>query len=65
MEKLNKLKGRIRELGETYRTIGDKIGIGANTLSNKINGYSAFNVDEAVKLCNVLNIDYSEIPIFF
>lgn len=65
MTQLNKLKGRIREKGETYRSISEKIGMGASTLNNKLNGYSAFNVDEAIKICNALNIEYVEIPIFF
>lgn len=63
--KLNKLKGKIRENGESYRSIGEKIGMGVNTLNNKLNGYSPFNVEEAIALCDVLNIEYNEIPIFF
>lgn len=62
---LNKLKGKITEQGESYRSIAVKTGISLNTLSNKINGYSLFDIIEAAKLCNALKIPPEEIPIFF
>ncbi len=62
---LKKLKGLMREKGETYRSLSKKTGIPLNTLSNKINGYSLFDICESVSMCSVLDIDLRDIPIFF
>lgn len=62
---LNRLKGKIKEEGETYRTVSAKTGIPLNSLSNKINGYSLFDISEAADLCNALKIPPEEIPYFF
>ena len=62
---LNKLKGRITERRETYRTLSQKTGIPLNTLSNKINGHVLFDIVEASKVCSVLDISPREIPVFF
>lgn len=62
---LNKLKGRITESKETYRSLSEKTGIPLNTLSNKINGHSLFDIVEASKVCAVLGISPKDIPIFF
>ena len=48
---LMKLKGRITETGETYRSLSKKTGIPLNTLSNKINGHSLFDIVEVYKFC--------------
>ena len=62
---LKKIKGRITEMGETYRSISEKTGIPLNSLSNKINGKSLFDILEVSKICAVLDIPANEIPIFF
>lgn len=62
---LNKIKGRITEKGESYRSVSQKTGISLNSLSNKINGYSLFDLNEAAKLCAILDITQDEIAIFF
>lgn len=62
---LYKIKGRIKEKGETYRTLSRKTGIKLNTLSDKINGYSLFDIVEAGNICIVLSIPPEQIPIFF
>lgn len=62
---LNYLKGKMREKGETYRSMSAKIGIPLNTLNNKLNGYSTFDVKEAVLVCSILDIQYNEMPKFF
>ena len=62
---LNKLRGCIREKGETYRSLSRKTGIPLNTLSNKINGHSLFDIVEVSKVCNALDIAPENIPVFF
>lgn len=62
---LNYLKGKITERGETYRSLSKKTNIPLNSLSNKINGHSAFDIVQVSRLCAELDIDPREIPKFF
>ena len=62
---LNKLKGRITEQGSSYRKLSSETGISLNTLCNKINGHSLFNIVEVSQICAALDIPPEEIPIFF
>ena len=62
---LKKLKGKMVEQGETYRSMSAKTGIPLNTLNNKLNGYSLFDIVEALLVCEILEIDVKDIPIFF
>jgi len=62
---LNKLKGKMREKGETYRSMSKKTGIPLNTLNNKLNGYSTFDIAEAVLVCSILDIELREVDSFF
>ncbi len=62
---LNKLKGKMREQGETYRTMSQKTGIPLNTLNNKLNGYSLFDITEVLSICSILEIPPDKIPYFF
>lgn len=40
----------------TQRELAHAMSISTNALSRKINGASAFTVDEALKICNILSI---------
>jgi lambda repressor-like predicted transcriptional regulator len=62
---LNTLKGRIREMGMTYRSLSAEIGIGTNTLCDKINGYQGFTIPEAEQISKILDIAPNEIARFF
>lgn len=62
---LTYLKGRITEQKKTYRSVSENTGIPLNSLSNKLNGYSLFDILEMDALCQELNIIPSEIPKFF
>ena len=62
---LNKLKGKFRELGLSYRKISDDTGIPLNRLNDKLNGYSQVGLDEALLLCEEAKISFDEIPIYF
>lgn len=52
----NRLKGKIIEAGLTQEALAAQLRMSKNTLSNKINGKSPFNMDEAVQICSILNI---------
>lgn len=62
---LTALKGRIREMGTTYREIAEEMGIGVNTLSDKINGYYAFSCPEMDEIASILDINPKDIAYFF
>ena len=62
---LNGLKGRIREKGTSYRRLAEELGIGVNTLSDKINGFYPFNVSEAEALAALLDIAPGDVVCFF
>lgn len=63
--KMWELKRKMKEESVTYVQLAEEIGIGANTLSDKLNGKSTFNIDEVQKIIEVLNIDPKEIPKYF
>ncbi|MDR1585643.1 MAG: helix-turn-helix transcriptional regulator [Prevotellaceae bacterium] len=55
----NKLNGKIAENGLTQKSLAHIIGISKNSLCSKINGKSAFNVNEIEDICDALNISSS------
>lgn len=61
----SKLRGRIKEICGTQDAFADKIGIGRVSLSQRLNNALEFSQDEMFKSCDVLNIDKSDIPIYF
>ena len=64
-DELNALKGRIREMGMTYRSMAAEMNMGVNTLSNKINGFQAFTMAEAGQICELLDITPADMARFF
>lgn len=62
---LNSLKGKIREMNESYRSLSVKTKISVNALSNKLNGYSVFDIHEVSVLITELNIEPKEIVKYF
>lgn len=62
---LNALKGKIREMGKSYRVLAEEIGIGLNTLSDKINGYQSFSADEMEQIAIALEINPRDIAHYF
>lgn len=56
----NLLRGAIAEAGHTQATAAKAAGISITSFNAKINGHRAFSVDEAAKLCDVLQITEPE-----
>lgn len=52
----NRLRGKIVEAGFSQQSLAARLGMSKNTLSNKINGKTPFNLDEAKKICCILGI---------
>lgn len=59
------LKGRIREKGTSYRELARDIGIGAATLSLKINGFYPMTAVEMEQIATILDINPEDIAKFF
>lgn len=55
-----KLKGVIREKGESYKSCAEAIGISLTTFANKINDKSAFTIPEIHKLSGFLHLSREE-----
>lgn len=53
---LKKLHGKIGESGIKKKEIAKRLGITPQALNNKLDGDSKFSVDEARKLCQILQI---------
>lgn len=62
---LKALKGKIRERGTSYRKIAEELGIGVNTLSDKINGFYAISGPEMEQIATILDIDPKDVAHFF
>jgi transcriptional regulator with XRE-family HTH domain len=56
----NKLLGKIAEAGKSQRLLAQEVGMSVNTLNSKINGKGSFDIEQVVKICNVLNITESD-----
>ena len=65
MSALCKLKGKMREKDVTYRSMCKKLNMSLTSFNNKMNGVGTFNISEALTICNILDIEYEYIPIFF
>lgn len=57
---LQKLKGLIREKGESYKSCAEAIGMSITSFANKMNGKSAFTVPEIHKLSDFLQLSRDE-----
>lgn len=62
---LSKIKGKMREMGLSYRSVCAETGIRLRRLNDILNGYCQVYLDEAISLCKLLHIEYRDIPIFF
>lgn len=62
---LNKVKGKMRELGITFRSLAKITGLSLNTVNDKLNGHSLCDVNQAVLICSVLGIELDEIRYYF
>ena len=61
----NKLKGRMTEKGETQDSLSKKTGISVTALWAKFQNKSQFKQNEIAAICDLLDIDGSEIALYF
>lgn len=65
MPKLNALKGKLVEKNKRYSECANQLGISVTTFSDKMNGKSKFNVEEANALANFIGLsDEEKVNIF-
>ena len=60
-----RLKGRIVEKGYTLSSFAEVLGLSRASLRNKMSGASSFRVSEVKKMCDLLDIEYSEVGNYF
>lgn len=61
----DKLKGRIKEILGTQSKLAEHLNLDEATISNKLNSYSYFTQKEIIKICAILKIEHTEIPLYF
>lgn len=61
----SKLVGRIREKGESQRSIAAAAGMDKSTFNLKVNNRSEFTQSEIIHICNKLLIPHEFIPRYF
>ena len=59
------LRGKIREVCGREGKFGKKMGWSQATLSAKLNGKVDFKQSEIIHACNILDISYSFVPVYF
>ena len=62
---INKLKGKIVEMGYNVETLAEKIGIDRSSLYRKLNNSEKITIGEARKLKEVLNLTEDEATSIF
>lgn len=59
------LKGLLREKQMTYQIFGKKMGVGTNTLCNKLNGNTPLNTREITRMMEILEIEHEHMVRYF
>ena len=62
---LTELKKLMKKKNYSYRKFAKRLSMSTDALSNKLNGYSYFNLEEADKIVHILGIDKNDISIYF
>lgn len=65
MVNTNKIKGRMREMEITQKEVAKYLGIQQSTVNQKINNFRCFSLEEAEKMCILLNITPDEFASYF
>lgn len=62
---LSMLRGKIREKCKTETAFGLGMGWSLPTISAKLNGKKDFKQSEIIRACDLLDIPYQFIPVYF
>lgn len=61
----SKLLGRMKERGYTQKTLTAEVGVSESHMSQKLKGAYAFKQTEIQRISSILEIDASEIGMYF
>lgn len=61
----NLLKGKVAERGYSIRKLARELGRSADYVSQRMRNSGEFKVSEAIKLCEMLGIELSEMHKYF
>lgn len=61
----SKIKGRMREKEITQAQAAAYLGMAQSTFNQKVNNIRVMNLDEAEKLCEILEVDSGEFGKYF
>jgi transcriptional regulator with XRE-family HTH domain len=61
----SKLLGKIKEKGYIQSDIAKKVGIGKTTFNEVLSGKTFLRQPTIIKICDVLEIAYKDIPLYF
>lgn len=65
MLNVNKVRGRLAELGLTQKDVAKTLGVAASTASQKLNRVRPLYLDEAEKLAVLLQLEDSQFGEYF
>lgn len=60
-----KLREEMRKSGYTQEMLAKELNISTSTLNQKMNNKTSFRISEALKICELLDIDLKRIKEFF
>ena len=61
----SKLRGRITEKCGTQKAFAELLGVTEGTLTSKLLGYTYFTQDEIFKSLKILDIEQSQVTLYF
>ena len=61
----SRLRGKIKEVCDTQDEFARRMGMGRVTISQRLNNLLEFTADEMIRACDILGIDYIDIPYYF
>ena len=65
MTNVNKLRGRLAEIGMTMSEFAENMGLSRPTARKKVDGEVQFLGAEIKRACKILDIPYTEIETYF
>ena len=61
----SKLLGRIREKGMTQQSLSKELGIGLNSVNQKLTNKAYFKQQEIRRICEILGSEDGEVGLYF
>lgn len=62
---MRKLKGKMSEHNIKQFELAEVLRLSSASISNRMSGRHPFNIYEIYKICDILQIPYEQIPVYF